>query len=72
MLIAAYLEEFGLTYDMASERRRGARLLQAAPYDLVLMDIVMPELDGVETTKRIRKMPRPGRESRSSRSPRTP
>jgi CheY-like chemotaxis protein len=59
MLISAYLEEFGLTYELASSGAEALERLQMSAYDLVLMDIVMPELDGVETTKRVRRMPSP-------------
>jgi CheY-like chemotaxis protein len=56
MLIGAYLEEFGLTHDVVDNGAQALKQLAAKDYDLVLMDIMMPELDGVETTKHIRKM----------------
>ena len=55
MLIGAYLEEYGLTYDIVGSGAEALLRLGVKEYDLVLMDVMMPELDGVETTKRIRK-----------------
>jgi two-component system, sensor histidine kinase len=62
MLIGAYLDEFSLAFDIVESGAEALQRLAAKPYDLVLMDIMMPGLDGVETTKRIRRLSGPAAE----------
>ena len=59
MLIAAYLEEFGLTHEMVGTGGGAILALAEKRYDLVLMDTAMRDLDGMETTKRIRALSGP-------------
>ncbi|MGI9381685.1 MAG: ATP-binding protein [Methyloligellaceae bacterium] len=56
MLIAAYLEKFGVTFTAVKTGRDALRELRETTVDLVLMDIMMPELDGLQTTRFIRAM----------------
>jgi CheY-like chemotaxis protein len=59
MLIVTYLDEFGLTHDVVSSGGAAVMSLAAKSYDLVLMDTAMRDLDGVETTRRIRSLHAP-------------
>ncbi len=62
MLIAAYLDEFGVSYEMVGTGAAALLSLAAKRYDLVLMGMKMPDLDGIEATKRIRALQTPSGE----------
>lgn len=52
--LAGLLQDFGLKVSLAADRAEAARLANQTQFDLVLMDLAMPELDGVAATREIR------------------
>ena len=56
--LTSVLEPRGATVLFAENGRRGIETLEESPdVDLVLMDVMMPEMDGNETTRAVRSMP---------------
>jgi signal transduction histidine kinase len=57
-LVQTILEEEGYEISLAEDGRVALDLIDQSPPDLVLLDVMMPEMDGFEVTKRIRENPK--------------
>lgn len=56
--VAGYLlEDIGLAVEMAEDGQQALKKIQQSRYDIVLMDMQMPGMDGLHATQAIRAMP---------------
>jgi diguanylate cyclase (GGDEF)-like protein len=53
-LLRARLESWGYTTDSATNGADALKKVEEAPPDLILLDVMMPEIDGIEVTRRVK------------------
>lgn len=57
IVIGRMLQKLGIKYHLVSHGKEVLNSLQSTHYDLILMDCQMPEMNGYETTSKIRNTP---------------
>ena len=56
-MLSRRLQRKGFEVEMAVDGRQGVEMALTGNYDLILMDMSLPEIDGWEATRRVREAP---------------
>ncbi len=54
IMLSRYIAKLGYRYSLAENGRQALDKLQGEPFDLVLLDVQMPEMDGYQVLKRLK------------------